>query len=105
MSVIIDMVLAVAMVALAPGAVAELQLRVGHIRAAADGAFVGKGCLGSGYCRLVRTGVGEGNGLGFRSPEWSMGMDNQRCLRFLCTELLDATSCLLRCSWKRIPTF
>ena len=42
MGVIVDMILAIAMVAVATGAVTELQLRIGHIGAAADGAFVVK---------------------------------------------------------------
>ena len=65
MSVIIDMVLAVAMVALAPGTVAELQFRISHIGAAADGAFVGVGRLGLGHRGLVGAGVGERDGLCF----------------------------------------
>mgnify|MGYP006896650811 CR=1 FL=1 len=41
MGVIADVIFAVAVVALAPGAVTELQFRVGHIRTTADGAAVG----------------------------------------------------------------
>ena len=40
MGVIGDVILAIAMVAAAAGAVAEFQLRIGHIRPAADRAFV-----------------------------------------------------------------
>ena len=79
MGVVIDVVLAVAMVTLAPGAVAEFQLRIGHIRAAADGAFVGVGGFGRCHRCLVGTGVGEGDGFGFlrflgSSPEEAPGV-------------------------------
>ena len=37
-----DVILTIAMVAVAFGTVTELQFRVGHIGTAADGAFVGK---------------------------------------------------------------
>ena len=40
MGVISDMILAVAVVTLAPGAIPELQIRMAHIRPAADGAAV-----------------------------------------------------------------
>ena len=53
-AVVIDMILAVAVIALAPGAVAELQFRVGHVRPAADGAAVGVG----GFGRSLGGGVG-----------------------------------------------
>ena len=46
MAVIGDMLLAVAVIAFAPGAVAEFQFRIRHIGAAADGAPVGIGSLG-----------------------------------------------------------
>ena len=41
MAVVADMIFAVAVVALAAGAVTEFQLRISYIRAAADGAPVG----------------------------------------------------------------
>lgn len=56
------MVLAVAVIAIAPGAVAELQLRMGNIRPAADSAPVGIGCLGGGSGSLIGACI-EGNGL------------------------------------------
>ena len=54
MGVVVDVVLAVAVVAVAPGAVAELQLRVGAVSAPADGAFVG--------IVLLDLGLAEGDG-------------------------------------------
>ena len=51
------------MVALAAGAVAELQLRAVHIRAAADGTLVGVGSLGLGMGGLIAAGRIEGDGL------------------------------------------
>ena len=62
MGVVTDMVGAVAIVAAAAGAVTELQVRISHIGAAADGAavIVSKGGLGSRFGLLV----GEGDGLG-----------------------------------------
>ena len=57
--VIVDVVFAIAVIALAFGAVAEFQLRVGHIGAAADGAFVGVGGLPAGrwrQCKSLRRG-------------------------------------------------
>ena len=42
MCVIVDVILTITVVAAATGAIPELQLRIGHIGAAADGAFVGK---------------------------------------------------------------
>ena len=64
MAVVIDMILAVAMVAFAPGAVAEFQLRIRYIGTAADGTFVGVRRLGLGHRCLVRTGIGEGDRFG-----------------------------------------
>ena len=61
MLMVADMVLAVTVVALATGAIAELQFRVADISTAADGAFVGIGRLHTGSACLVRTGVGEWN--------------------------------------------
>ena len=40
MGMVADMILAVAMVAVAPGAITELQIRMAHIGTAADGAFM-----------------------------------------------------------------
>ena len=47
--------LVVAVVALAPGTVAELQLGIGDICSAADCTAVGIRCFGSGFGRLIRT--------------------------------------------------
>ena len=63
MCVIGNMLRAVAVVSLAPGAVAELQVGRIHIGAAADGAFVGIGGLGLGMAGLVAAAGGEGDGL------------------------------------------
>ena len=52
MAVIVDVILTIAVVALTPGAVAEFQLRVTHIRPPADGTLVGVGSLdrsGAGF--------------------------------------------------------
>ena len=57
MRMIVDVILAVAVVALALGAVPEFQLRVRHIRPAADRALVGVGSLGGGVAGFVGTGV------------------------------------------------
>ena len=54
---IVDVILAVAVVATAPGAVAEFQLGVTDIRPPADGALVGVGSLYGGVAGLVGTGV------------------------------------------------
>ncbi len=65
MSVVGNMVLAVAVIALAPGAVPEFQIGEFGIGSAADGAAVGIGCLGlfpGGG--LKAAGLGEGNYLG-----------------------------------------
>ena len=64
MVVIVDMVDAVAEIALAPGAVAEFQLRMLRIGPSADHAPVGVGRLGLGGGGFVRAGLGEGNHLG-----------------------------------------
>ena len=63
MCVIGDMLRAVAVVALAAGAVAEFQIGGIHIRAAADGALVGVGGLDLGVGGLVAAGGVEGDGL------------------------------------------
>ena len=53
MGMIADMLLAVAVVAIAPGAVPELQIRMGNIGFSANGAAVGIGCLGGGGSCLI----------------------------------------------------
>lgn len=63
MIVIADMVLAVAEIALAPGAVPELQLRIGKICPSADCAAVGVRCFGGGWRSC--TGIVERNRAGF----------------------------------------
>lgn len=64
MFVVADVVLAIAVVAVALGAVPELQFRVGYIRPAADTAAVGVQVLGLGGSRLIAAGAGEGDNLG-----------------------------------------
>ena len=64
MGVIADVFFAVAVVAVAAGAVAEFQLRIGHIGSAADGAAVGVGGLHRGGAGSIRAGSGEGDHLG-----------------------------------------
>ena len=54
MAVIADMLFTVAVVTLAPGAVAEFQFRIAHIGSAADGTPVGVICLG----RFFALGLG-----------------------------------------------
>ena len=61
MGVIADMILAVAVITLAAGAVTEFQLRVGGVGSAADGAFVGVVCFGFGVGGLIGTGGREGD--------------------------------------------
>ena len=60
----IDVIFTVAVVALALGAIAEFQLRVGYVGSAADGTPVGVGRLGGRHCGFVGTGTGEGNDFG-----------------------------------------
>ena len=55
MGVIIDMLNAVAVIAIASGAVAEFQFRIGNIRSAADSAFVVIVLLYRGF---IRSGFG-----------------------------------------------
>ena len=62
MGVIGNVVLAVAMVALAPGAVTEFQVGEFGVGAAADGAAVGVGQLR--FLRTLSVGRGEGDYLG-----------------------------------------
>lgn len=63
MGVIVDMVLTVAEVTAAAGAIAEFQLWVTHIRPSADRAAVGVGCFGCSVLSLVGAGKGDGAGL------------------------------------------
>ena len=65
MGVVADVVFAVAMVAVAAGAVAKFQLWVRDIRSSAYGAAVGIGLLDGGGGRLVGTGRGERDGFCF----------------------------------------
>ena len=64
MGVVVDVILAVAVVAVAAGAVTEFQLRVAHVCPSADGAFVGVGGFYRGVTCLVRAGRGEGDHIG-----------------------------------------
>ena len=60
MTVVTDVILTVAVVAVAAGAVTELQFRIGYIGASADGAAVVIiGLLGSGFFKRHRTGTGR----------------------------------------------
>ena len=69
MGVIIDVILAIAEIAVAAGAVAEFQIRIAHIGASADGAAVGEVLCLPGCGSFFLT---EGNGAGrlflHRSP-------------------------------------
>ena len=60
--VITDMVLAIAVIAIALGAVSEFQIGMGNIRSAADGTPMCAGCLWLGSGCLIRASV-ERNGL------------------------------------------
>ena len=64
MGMIADMLFAIAIIAVAPGAVAEFQLRIGDVRSAADSTLVVIGCFDGSNAGLIRPGGGEGNGLG-----------------------------------------
>ena len=64
MFVIADMILAIAIIAIAPGTIAEFQVRVGCIRPAADGAAMVIGSFWGGHRGLIRTGGGEGDDAG-----------------------------------------
>ena len=57
MGVIADVIFTVAVISAATGAVAEFQIRMGHIGSSADGTPVGVGRLGSGGGSLVGTGI------------------------------------------------
>ena len=61
---VVDVIHAVAVVAVAAGAVAEFQLRVGHVGSAADGTAVGIGGFYLCSAGLIRTGIREGDDLG-----------------------------------------
>ena len=65
MGVVVDVVCAVAVVALATGAVSEFQLRIGNIRSSANGAAVSVGVLLLRFCGLVIGLTGEGDDLCF----------------------------------------
>ena len=65
MGVVIDVLFAVAVVALAPGAVPEFQLGEFGVRPAADSAAVGIGCYRLCCAGLIRACVREGNRAGF----------------------------------------
>lgn len=84
MGMVADMILTIAIVAVTPGAIAELQLRVGNIGPAADGAAVVVGGFGLGNGGLVRAGGGEGDhggrllgfGWALLPPEQPGGIDS-----------------------------
>ena len=57
MAVIADMFLAIAIVALATGAIPEFQFRIADICSAADGAAVGIGGFGCGFCGFVGASI------------------------------------------------
>ena len=61
MGVITDMLLAVAVIAIAPGTVPELQIRMGNVGFSANGAAVGIRGLGSGGCCFVGTCIERDN--------------------------------------------
>ena len=64
MCVIVDMVNAVAVIALTAGAVPELQIRIRYIRPTADGAAVGIGFFGLNGGGFISACIWEGNHLG-----------------------------------------
>ena len=57
MAVIADVILAVAVIAIAPGAVTELQLRIGDVVSSAYGAAVGVGCFGCSLGGFIGAGI------------------------------------------------
>ena len=63
MRMIIDVILTVAEITAAAGAIPEFQLRICHICPSADGAAVGIGGFGRGMLCLIRAGKGDGAGL------------------------------------------
>ena len=64
MSMVGNMLLTVAVIAVAAGAVPEFQLRIGNIRPSANGAPEGIGGLGCCSGSLIGTGI-EGDGFVF----------------------------------------
>ena len=64
MGMITDMILTVAVVTAAAGAVAEFQFRIACVGATTDGTLVGVVCMLSGRCGFLCGGVGEGYHLG-----------------------------------------
>ena len=81
--VVADVFFAVAVVAIAPGTVAELQFGVGYICPAANGAAVGVGGLRSCGLRGVGTCFGEGDHFGFFMAGWGAFFRTRR-LAFAC---------------------
>ena len=73
MGVMIDVILAVAVVAIAPGAVAKLQLGIGDVGPAADGAFVGKADFWGGLLRTEGDRLTGGSGADLTVPPDSPG--------------------------------
>ena len=59
-----DVILAIAVIAIAFGAITELQIRIGYIRAATNSAFVMIRCFHLCSTGLEGTGIGERNGAG-----------------------------------------
>ena len=59
-----DVVLAVAMVAAAAGAIPEFQVGMGDVRSSAYGALMGVGCLDGGDAGFIGACAGEGDSLG-----------------------------------------
>ena len=70
MNVVVDVVLAIAVIPPALGAVPEFQPPVAHVRPATDCAFVGVWGLGLGYSGLVGPGGGKGMGLALGADFW-----------------------------------
>ena len=62
MSMVVDVIFAVAVISLTAGAVPELQIGIGNIRSAANSAAVGVGILGFCHGGFVGTCAGEGDG-------------------------------------------
>ena len=59
-----DVILAIAVIAIAFGAITELQIRIGYIRAATNSAFVMIRCFHLCSTGLEGTGIGERDGAG-----------------------------------------
>ena len=62
---IVDVVLAVAMIAVAAGTIPEFQIGIGYIGSAANTAFMCVGCFYFSSGGFVGSGGGEGNRAGF----------------------------------------